>query len=91
MEFAAAKNPILKPLDQIECRTRSSMTTHGARVAKADAIVEIRRFWAERCWRAGLGDSYVDRLFALYDGRVPAEADLVTYWFNKAREQIADG
>src|SRR5690606_34723235 len=34
-----------------------------------------------------LGD-YVDDLFALYDGRVPAFADLVCYWFEKGRAQI---
>ena len=27
----------------------------------------------------------------LYDGRVPREADLVTYWFERARALIADG
>jgi len=31
----------------------------------------------------------VDDLFAVYDGRVPREADLVTYWFEKARAVIA--
>jgi len=41
--------------------------------------------------RQELGGDYVDRLFALYDGRVPAFADLCCYWFEKARAQIADG
>ena len=39
----------------------------------------------------GLGDEYVDRLFALYDGRVRAESDLVCYWFEKARAQLKAG
>ncbi len=30
-------------------------------------------------------------LRALYDGRVPGGADLVTYWFEKARAQIESG
>ena len=38
--------------------------------------------------RSQLGDGYVDALFGLYDGRVPAEADLVCYWFEKAREML---
>lgn len=38
--------------------------------------------------RASLGDAYVETLFQLYRGRVPPEADLVTYWFEKARAQI---
>ena len=41
--------------------------------------------------RSELGDAYVDDLFRLYDGRVPCEADLVSYWFEKARAQIAAG
>ncbi len=41
--------------------------------------------------RQELGGTYVDRLFALYDGRVPAFADLCCYWFEKARAHIADG
>jgi hypothetical protein len=41
--------------------------------------------------RKELGDQYVDALFKLYEGRVPAFADLVCYWFEKARAQIAAG
>jgi type II restriction/modification system DNA methylase subunit YeeA len=36
--------------------------------------------------RTILGGEYVDRIFNAYAGRVPAEADLVTYWFAKAWE-----
>ena len=38
-----------------------------------------------------LGDKYVEDLRALYEGRVPGGADLVTYWFEKARAQIEAG
>ena len=38
-----------------------------------------------------LGEDYVSRMFATYAGRVPAEADLVCYWFEKAGRQIASG
>ena len=41
--------------------------------------------------RQELGGDYVERLFALYDGRVPAFADLCCYWFEKARAHIAAG
>src|SRR5205823_11554894 len=41
--------------------------------------------------RKELGDRYVDRLFAAFAGRVPAEADLVVYWFAKAWERMRDG
>src|ERR1019366_374107 len=40
---------------------------------------------------SGLGDEYVEKLFAAYRDRVPADADLCCYWFEKARQHIADG
>ena len=42
---------------------------------------------------AHLGDEYVLRMFATYAGRVPAEADLVCYWFERAdpRDRIEPG
>jgi len=41
--------------------------------------------------RDGLGDAYVERLFALFKGRVPAEADFVVYWIEKGWEAIKAG
>lgn len=41
--------------------------------------------------RRELGDVYVDPLLALWKDRVPAEADLCCYWFEKARAHIAAG
>ncbi len=38
-----------------------------------------------------MGAHYVSDLRKLYDGRVPGGADLVTYWFEKARAHIAAG
>ena len=38
-----------------------------------------------------LGEDYVARMYATYAGRVPAEADLACYWFEKAGQQIASG
>ena len=38
-----------------------------------------------------LGDAYVNQLRKCYEGRVPGGADLVTYWFEKARAQIDAG
>jgi type II restriction/modification system DNA methylase subunit YeeA len=40
---------------------------------------------------SGLGDTYVEKLFAAYRDRVPPEADFCCYWFEKARQHIADG
>ena len=36
----------------------------------------------------GLGEEYIATLRRAYQGRVPGGADLVTYWFEKARAQI---
>ena len=41
--------------------------------------------------RGELGDVYVKELRDLYAGRVPGGADLVTFWFERAREQIEAG
>lgn len=41
--------------------------------------------------RAELGGEYLQDLFELYRDRVPAFADLVCYWFEKARKQIEGG
>ena len=56
-----------------------------------DVIVGNPPFLGGNKMRTELGDEYVDDLFQLYDGRVPAFADLVCYWFEKARAQIAAG
>ncbi|MGD0801713.1 MAG: DNA methyltransferase [Terracidiphilus sp.] len=41
--------------------------------------------------RQELGNTYVDALFRLYEGRVPHFADLVCYWFEKARATLEAG
>ena len=41
--------------------------------------------------RDNLGDAAVEQLFAVYRGRVPAEADLVVYWVEKAWRQVQVG
>jgi type II restriction/modification system DNA methylase subunit YeeA len=41
--------------------------------------------------RSELGDEYTETLRKVYEGRVPGGADLVTYWFEKARAQIEAG
>ena len=52
----------------------------------------IRRFWVTgKLLNTQFGEDYVSRMFAAYSGRVPAEADLVCYWFVKAGQQIASG
>ncbi len=56
-----------------------------------DVIIGNPPFLGGNKIRAELGDKYVDNLFKLYEGRVPAFADLVCYWFEKARAMIEEG
>ena len=48
-------------------------------------IVGNPPFLGGKMLRRELTDSYVDDLLAVFAGRVPAEADLCCYWFEKAR------
>ena len=45
----------------------------------AEFIIGNPPFLGGKLLRSQLGDGYIDALFGLYDGRVPAEADLVCY------------
>ena len=56
----------------------------------AEFIIGNPPFLGGKLLRANLGDGYVDAVFDLYDGRVPAEADVVCYWFEKARAMLAE-
>ncbi len=140
-------NPVLEPLDHIECRdalltfpviaseTRQSMTpnvgldskasgsdsearvgqTPGAHTLrflkspptsapptplrnlgmpveaewpKASVVIGNPPFLGDKKMRSELGDAYTETLRKVYAGRVPGGADLVTYWFEKARHAI---
>jgi len=56
-----------------------------------DVIVGNPPFLGGNQVRAELGDQYTADLRRVYDGRVPGGADLVTYWFERARAQIELG
>ena len=57
----------------------------------ADVVVGNPPFLGDKIMRSELGSAYVDALREVYAGRVPGGADLVTYWFEKARAQIEAG
>ena len=123
--FSWASDPILKPLNTIECRDAiltpesteqewpEADTARGsqpflfseARPAhqaalpydraltpesaepvwpRADVVIGNPPFLGGKLLITHLGEDYVSRMFATYAGRVPAEADLVCYWFEKA-------
>jgi type II restriction/modification system DNA methylase subunit YeeA len=88
--------PLLRKLDSIECRD-ALLAPDGkggfveAEWPKADFIVGNPPFLGGKRMRDRLGDATVEALFKAYDGRVPAEADLVCYWFSKAWEAMQAG
>ena len=84
--------PVLEPLDHIECRD-AVLNADGSEAAwpKADAVVGKPPFVGDKKMRGELGDEYTEALRAAYKGRVPGGADLVCYWFEKARAQIEAG
>ena len=90
--FAEARNPILKPLDTIECRD-AILTPDDCEPEwpVADVVIGNPPFLGGKLLITHLGEDYVARMFGTYAGRVPAEADLVCYWFEKAGRQIASG
>ena len=86
--FAEASDPILKPLDTIECRD-AILTADGTEPEwpEADVVIGNPPFLGNLLV-TNLGEDYVSQLFATYRGRVPAKADLVCYWFWKAGKQL---
>lgn len=82
--FDAAKNPILRPLDTIECRD-AVLNDDGARAEwpQANVVIGNPPFLGGKRLRSELGDEYVAALFAAYRDLVPQEADLVAYWVAK--------
>ena len=90
--FSEARDPILKPLDTIECRD-AILTPDDTEPdwPEADVVIGNPPFLGGKLLITHLGEDYVSRMFKTYVGRVPAEADLVCYWFEKAGRQIASG
>ena len=90
--FAEARDPVLKPLDTIECRDAIlTADSTGPAWPAADVVIGNPPFVGGKLLITRLGEDYVSRMFATYASRVPAEADLVCYWFEKAGRQIASG
>jgi type II restriction/modification system DNA methylase subunit YeeA len=91
--FEARKEPVLEDLQAIECRdalvSKNADGSYGdAQWPEAELILGNPPFLGGQVTRGSLGDEYVTILAKLYDGRVPSGADLVTYWFEKARAAI---
>jgi len=86
--------PVLEPLHNI--RHMDAVLTYDKAGhpmeptwPEADVIIGNPPFLGGNKIRQELGDAYVNDLFRLYAGRVPAFADLVCYWFERSRTLIA--
>jgi type II restriction/modification system DNA methylase subunit YeeA len=87
------REPVLEKLNNIEhgdaiMRYDTEGKPYEPEWQKADFIIGNPPFLGSKRLRRELGDKYVDDLFALYQGRVPHEVDLVTYWFSKAFAEV---
>ena len=94
--FGLPEEPILKPLETVRQMDAILAYDEAGRPVEpewpaADVIIGNPPFLGDKKMRGELGDKYVEDLRSLYAGRVPGGADLVTYWFEKARAMIGDG
>lgn len=89
-------DPILDPLDTIR-RTDAILDLSDPDDPQepewpaAEFIVGNPPFLGGKMLRSNLGDEYVDAMFEVWGERVRPEADLVVYWFEKARATIEAG
>ena len=93
--FQVNRDPVLEPLETIRLQDALLDRSHPEQPKEAvwpqaDFIIGNPPFLGGKRLRSELGDEYVDDLFAVYNGLVPREADLVTYFFEKARVEIAE-
>ena len=92
------ETPILQPLDNIrladavlDLDANEDGTPSEVQWPSADVIIGNPPFLGSKLIRRELGDEYVDAMFEVWADRVPREADLCCYWFEKARSQIEQG
>ena len=90
--FGEARDPILKPLDTIECRdailTPDDMEPEWP---SADVVIGNPPFLGDKRLISNHGEDYVSSMRKIYANRVPGAADLVCYWFEKAHQGVING
>ena len=94
--FNPPRNPVLDPIESIRCMDAILDLTDPERPSEpewpeADFIVGNPPFLGGKLLRTNLGDEYVDAIFKVWNDRVPREADLCCYWFEKGRQMIGRG
>ncbi len=90
--FDVGRNPILKPLDTIECR-EAILNEDGSEAEwpKADVLIGNPPFLGAKLMKGWLGPEKTNRLRAPFKGRLAGFSDLVCFWFEKAREEVVNG
>ena len=90
--FREDRDPILKPLDTIECRD-AVLTDDGQEPEwpAADVVIGNPPFLGGKLLRGVLGDEHVEGLQRLYGERIHGDADLVCHWFDKAERLVTGG
>jgi type II restriction/modification system DNA methylase subunit YeeA len=83
--------PILEKLDNIKRQDALLNGSKETQWVEADYIVGNPPFLGDKKMRRELGDNYVETLRGVYADCVPGQADLVCYWFEKARANIGAG
>ncbi len=95
--FALDRDPVLRPMEHNFQNKDAILDLSDPENPRepdwpgVDYIVGNPPFLGGNKIRQGLGDKYVDRLFQLYEGRVPPFGDLCCYWFEKARAHLGAG
>ena len=90
--FRESRDPILKPLETIQCRD-AILSPEGGEPEwpAADVVIGNPPFLGGARIRSVLGNAYTNDLHEFYKDRVPGAADLVCYWFHRAGELVARG
>jgi type II restriction/modification system DNA methylase subunit YeeA len=93
--FGTPTEPILRRMDNFQNRDAILDLSDPANPCEpdwpeVDFIVGNPPFLGDKKMRGELSDEYVETLRRLYKGRVPGGADLVVYWFEKARKHIEE-
>ena len=90
--FAAASNPILRPLGNIECRD-AVLAEDGSpsKWPETDVIVGNPPFVGDKKLIREVGEDYAARLRLAYVGSVPGGANLVCYWLERAKVGLSSG
>ena len=89
--FAGSRDPILKPLNTIECRD-AVLSPKGQQPEwpAADVVIGNPPFLGSHRFRTVLGNTYTESLRTAYEEQVPGTADLVCFWFDKASKLLTE-